>query len=249
MLLDYTEVEIGITGDTMNYFLKTYATMPFPARRGAFKLTGSRNRFRNDRIDGGDYENTAMVVMALRWRWRTGAVWVRRRDGCAVAGGAVWHGDGVALATVYDDTFITTTTTYPDAVRTRYYNGYDLFATADFDDGALTITLQFSADGENWVDGYYVSEGYVLPLSYSGTLTNASGVTNTTTSTFTTSISGASASYESTAVPYRIVLTSDGGDYLRNVPTVGWYMRPKIEASGAVTDGVELLIQAVLRNN
>ena len=26
-------------------------------------------------------------------------------------------------------------------------------------------------------------------------------------------------------------------------------MRPKIEASGAVTDGVELLIQAVLRNN
>jgi len=39
-LLDYTEVEIGITGDTMNYFLKTYATMPFQARRGAFKLTG-----------------------------------------------------------------------------------------------------------------------------------------------------------------------------------------------------------------
>jgi len=157
---------------------------------------------------------------------------------------------GSVLATVYDDTFITTTTTYPDAVRTRYYNSYDLFATADFSTtGALTITLQFSADGENWVDGYYVSEGYVLPLSYSGTLTNSSGITDTTTSTFTTSISGASASYESTAVPYRIVLTSDGGDYLRNVPTVGWYMRPKIEASGAVTDGVELLIQAVLRNN
>ena len=40
VLLDYTEVEIGATGDTLNYFLKTYATMPFPARRGAFKLTG-----------------------------------------------------------------------------------------------------------------------------------------------------------------------------------------------------------------
>jgi hypothetical protein len=157
---------------------------------------------------------------------------------------------GSVLATVYDDTFITTTTTYPDAVRTRYYNSYDLFVTADFSTtGALTITLQFSADGENWVDGYYVSEGYVLPLSYSGTLTNASGVTNTTTSTFTTSFSGASASLASTEVPYRIILTGDGGDYLRNVPTVGWYMRPKIEASGAVTTGVELLIQAVLRNN
>lgn len=39
-LLDYTEVEVGTVGDTMNYFLKTYATMPFPARRGAFRLTG-----------------------------------------------------------------------------------------------------------------------------------------------------------------------------------------------------------------
>ena len=158
---------------------------------------------------------------------------------------------GSVLVTVVDEDYATITTTlYPDAVRTRYYNSYDLFVTADFSTtGALTITLQFSADGENWVDGYYVSEGYVLPLSYSGTLTNASGVTNTTTSTFTTSFSGASASLASTEVPYRIILTGDGGDYLRNVPTVGWQMRPKIEASGAVTTGVELLIQAVLRNN
>ncbi len=38
-LLDITEVEEGVVGDNLTYFLKTYATMPFPARRGAFKLT------------------------------------------------------------------------------------------------------------------------------------------------------------------------------------------------------------------
>jgi hypothetical protein len=40
VLLDFTEVEEGVTGDTVTFFLKTYVTMPFPARRGAFKLTG-----------------------------------------------------------------------------------------------------------------------------------------------------------------------------------------------------------------
>lgn len=40
VLLDITEVELGMTGDTTSYFLKHYAAMPFPARRGAFKLTG-----------------------------------------------------------------------------------------------------------------------------------------------------------------------------------------------------------------
>jgi hypothetical protein len=39
-LLDFTEVEEGVSGDTFTYFLKTYAALPFPARRGAFKLTG-----------------------------------------------------------------------------------------------------------------------------------------------------------------------------------------------------------------
>lgn len=39
-LLDITEVEEGVVGDNLTYFLKTYATMPFPGRRGAFKLTG-----------------------------------------------------------------------------------------------------------------------------------------------------------------------------------------------------------------
>ncbi len=39
VLQDITEVELGVTGDTVQYFLKTYATLPFPARRGAFKLT------------------------------------------------------------------------------------------------------------------------------------------------------------------------------------------------------------------
>jgi len=40
VLLDITEVELGAVGDTVNYFLKHYAVMPFPARRGAFRLTG-----------------------------------------------------------------------------------------------------------------------------------------------------------------------------------------------------------------
>jgi hypothetical protein len=39
-LLDITEVEEGVSSDAVWYFLKTYAVMPFPARRGAFKLTG-----------------------------------------------------------------------------------------------------------------------------------------------------------------------------------------------------------------
>lgn len=39
-LLDITEVEEGVSGDNVTYFLKTYATLPFPGRRGSFKLTG-----------------------------------------------------------------------------------------------------------------------------------------------------------------------------------------------------------------
>jgi len=127
---------------------------------------------------------------------------------------------GTAVVAVYNDTFITTTTTYPNAVRTRYHNSFDLFATADFSTtGALTLTLQFSADGENWIDGFYLLE------AFSGT------------------------TYVQEVIPYRVVLTADGGSYIRNVPAVGWFMRPEIQASGNVTDGVELLIQAVLRNN
>lgn len=38
-LLPFTEMEVGVSADSMTYYLKTYATMPFPARRGAFKLT------------------------------------------------------------------------------------------------------------------------------------------------------------------------------------------------------------------
>lgn len=39
-LLDITETEEGVSGDNLTYFLKTYATLPFPGRRGSFKLTG-----------------------------------------------------------------------------------------------------------------------------------------------------------------------------------------------------------------
>lgn len=40
VLQEITEMELGATGDLIEYYLKTYATMPFPGRRGAFKLTG-----------------------------------------------------------------------------------------------------------------------------------------------------------------------------------------------------------------
>ncbi len=39
-LLDFTEVQEGVSGDKLSFFLKTYATMPFPGRVGSFKLTG-----------------------------------------------------------------------------------------------------------------------------------------------------------------------------------------------------------------
>lgn len=40
VLQEYTEVEIGKTGDTDEYFIKAYEALVFPGRRGAFKLTG-----------------------------------------------------------------------------------------------------------------------------------------------------------------------------------------------------------------
>lgn len=40
VLLEYTEVELGKTGDTYNYFVKVYETLVYPGRHGAFKLTG-----------------------------------------------------------------------------------------------------------------------------------------------------------------------------------------------------------------
>lgn len=158
---------------------------------------------------------------------------------------------GVSLQTFYaDDDWVTTTTQYGSAVRTAYHNAFDLFVSADFSTtGTITVTPQFSADNVNWVDGFYASEGWVLPLSYSSVLTNASEVTNTTTSTATMTFAGTSASRATENVPYRIVLSADGGSYLRNVPGTGMYARVKIEASGAVTTGVELLVQGVLRNN
>lgn len=39
VLLEYTEVELGKTGDTYNYFIKAYETLVYPGRHGAFKLT------------------------------------------------------------------------------------------------------------------------------------------------------------------------------------------------------------------
>ena len=39
-LLGFSEMEVGVTADAYERYLKTYATLAFPARRGAFKLTG-----------------------------------------------------------------------------------------------------------------------------------------------------------------------------------------------------------------
>jgi hypothetical protein len=39
-LLGITEMEVGIDSDVYKRYLKTYATLVFPGRRGAFKLTG-----------------------------------------------------------------------------------------------------------------------------------------------------------------------------------------------------------------
>lgn len=180
--------------------------------------------------------------------------------------GATWAGPGVGDPDPGTVAGITTWTLYPTTAITgngtiyssspRYYNGLDLtrvknfnsldvFVTVDIaSTGTLTVTPQYSADGTNWANATRLSEGWVLPLSYSATLTNSSGVTNTTTSTSTTSFSGSTASRQSEEITYQIVLSADGTDYVR-IPVVGEYVRFSLAYTGTMTP----TIKATVRNN
>lgn len=153
--------------------------------------------------------------------------------------------------TIVNGAYYTTTATKYGTTNLRYvyYNNLDLFVTIDLSTtGTVTVTPQYSADGTNYVDASYTAEGWVLPLSYSETLTNASGVTNTTTSTATTTFASGTATRVSESVPYRVVLSADGTGMVR-IPMVGKYVRPKITLSGGITNGVTVTVMAVARNN
>lgn len=151
------------------------------------------------------------------------------------------------IFTIINGAYYTTTATKYGTANLRYvyYNNMDVFVTIDLvSTGSVTVTPQYSADGTNYVDASYTSEGWVLPLSQ--VLTNASGVTNTTTSTAT--FASGTATRVSASVPYRVVLSADGTGVVR-IPMVGKYMRPKIELSGGITNGVTVTVMAVARNN
>jgi len=183
----------------------------------------------------------AVMLLAIGGGWFEGApvnAGYPQAENAAAVTRAVW--------TLYPQTAKTGSgTVYSDAPN--YWRGYDrsdlttyetvdIFATIDISgSGYVTVTPQFSADQSNWVDATRTAEGFVLPLSYSNTLTNSSGVTNTTTSTATTSFSGSSGTRVTEEVTYEAALTADGTDYVADVPTVGQYMRLKIEYSGTVT--------------
>jgi hypothetical protein len=149
-------------------------------------------------------------------------------------------------------TAITSDTNYNDNADSSAFNmqgwhSADVFVTVDITGtNTITVTPQFSADGTNWVDAQYKSEGWVLPLTYSSTITNSSGVTNTTTSTQTYTFSGSSGSRQSEWVTYQIILSSDTSDYLA-VPLHGNYLRFKAEVDSATS--ITPTITAILRND
>jgi len=126
----------------------------------------------------------------------------------------------------------------------------DMFVTADISGtNTITVTPQWSADGVYWLDAKYESEGWVLPLSYSATITNSSGVTSTTTSTHTYSFSGATASRVSEWVTYQLAISSDGTDWLV-FPIHGNYIRLKAElASTGAGTAITPTIKCVFKNN
>jgi len=126
----------------------------------------------------------------------------------------------------------------------------DVFVTADISGtNTLTVTPQWSADGVYWVDAKYESEGWVLPLTYNATLTNSSGVTNTTTSTSTYSFSGSTGSRQSEWVTYEIEISADGSDYMP-IPIHGNYIRFKAElASTGAGTAITPTIKCVFKNN
>jgi len=161
---------------------------------------------------------------------------------------------GIMTVTFADGTSAISSTTYYNdnadstVYDSQYWHSVDVFVTADIDtSNVITVTPQFSADGTNWTDAQYRSEGWVLPLSYSTTITNSSGVTSTTTSTHTVTFSGATGTRVDEWVTYQIVLNADGTDYIA-VPLHGRYLRFKAEVLTS-TYNITPTIYAVLRND
>ena len=123
--------------------------------------------------------------------------------------------------TIINSAYYTTTATKYGTTNLRYiyYNNLDVFVTIDLKtSGTVTVTPQYSADGTNYTDADYISEGWYSTTRYSS------------------------------VVPYRVVLSADGTDVVR-LPMVGRYMRPKIELSGGITNGVTVTVMAIARNN
>jgi hypothetical protein len=172
----------------------------------------------------------------------------------ARAGGAGDPGPGtvVGITTV---TFadgsapISSTTYYNDngdssVYGTQFWHSADVFVTADVTGtNTITVTPQWSADGASWVDAQYESEGWVLPLSQTATISNTGGATTTVTLDF----GGATATRVSEWVTYRVVLSADGSDHVV-VPLRGNYLRFEAEVLTSTTN-VTPTIYAVLRND
>jgi hypothetical protein len=160
---------------------------------------------------------------------------------------------GIESYTMYSSGSIVTATTTlyggnqsGEADRYTNYNGLDVFVTADISGTrTTTVTMQYSADGTNWVDASYEYVG--TPLNYSTTVTASTTSTTTATTTSTVSTSGTPTVYED---EYQIVLSADGTDFLQ-MPVTGLYVRPKIEVGGTITQnrGLTLTITAIARNN
>ena len=177
---------------------------------------------------------------------------------------------GVGTYTAYPQTALSvtsTTTAYSsapylysglDVSYSRNWNAADAFVVVSgYDTGeTITVTAQWSPDQTNWVDAQYVSEGWVLPLTYSGemtntsTLTNSSGVTSTTTTTQTltasetNTFSGSTGTRVNETVYHRVVPSADG-TYVMRFPIAGMYLRYKLEYSGSLT----ATIKTTYRNN
>jgi hypothetical protein len=144
---------------------------------------------------------------------------------------------------------ISATTYYNDngdssVYSSQFWHSADVFVTADITGtNVITVTPQWSADGTNWVDAKYKSEGWVLPLSQTATISHTGGTTTTVTLDF----SGATATRAEAWVPYRLVLNADGSAYLA-APLHGNYLRFNAEVL-TTTYPVTPTIYAVLRND
>lgn len=190
----------------------------------------------------------AAVLLAAGWR---GLAFVSAQGAGDPSPGTVVGVKTVEFAA--GSTAIAATTYYygsgngTTGLDTRFWHSADLFVTADISGtNTITVTPQWSADGSNWVSAKYKSEGWVLPLSHSTTITNASGVTNTTTSTHTITFASSTASRSSEDVTYRLAISADGSDAIA-FPIRGTYLRLMAEVASAVN--ITPTINVILRND